>query len=318
MQERNFNSRNFGMRSRDMGSALVNAYKLNSGNGETTKSSSSTRSHLNRFATYIKTEYAVNDLRKIDRDMVLNYPVYLKNDGLADKSIKNYLSKVNQALGNARLDKKCHVDPKEGGIKNLSGIADRDKSSERKTFDLVKSQVSERFAVILELQRNFGLRPEESCKINAEKALQEAETGKISITRGTKNGRPREIRVTSPQKQIDVLQRAAKIQGTHHSMIPKNLEYHQFRNSNYNELRNVTMNQYGGRHAFAHDRYEQITGVKCAAELGLAHGKEHHNYIAKQLTITPKKARELDRKARREISQDLGHNRLDVTNSYLG
>lgn len=46
---------------------------------------------------------------------------------------------------------------------------------------------SERLGALLELQRNFGLRFEESAKLDAARALREAEkTGAVSIKDGTK------------------------------------------------------------------------------------------------------------------------------------
>jgi hypothetical protein len=63
---------------------------------------------------------------------------------------------------------------------------------------------------------------------------------------------------------------------------------------------------HGLRHAYAQNRYEELTGWLCPAAGGP---------VAKELT--PEK-REQDREARLTISCELGHEREQVTGAYLG
>ena len=63
---------------------------------------------------------------------------------------------------------------------------------------------------------------------------------------------------------------------------------------------------HGLRHAYAQIRYEELTGWKAPAAGG-----------PKSKTLTPEQ-REIDRKARLVISQELGHEREQVTTAYLG
>ena len=63
---------------------------------------------------------------------------------------------------------------------------------------------------------------------------------------------------------------------------------------------------HGLRHAYAQDRYEELTGWKCPA----TGGPGRHSVTPEQL--------ELDREVRFTISQELGHEREQVTVAYLG
>ena len=63
---------------------------------------------------------------------------------------------------------------------------------------------------------------------------------------------------------------------------------------------------HGHRHAYAQRRYLALTGQPCPAAGGRS---------SKQLTLAEKK---LDREARLMISQDLGHEREQITAVYLG
>ena len=63
---------------------------------------------------------------------------------------------------------------------------------------------------------------------------------------------------------------------------------------------------HGLRHAYAQNRYEELTGWLCPAVCGP---------VAKELTA---EQRERDREARRSIRHELWHEREQVTAAYLG
>ena len=63
---------------------------------------------------------------------------------------------------------------------------------------------------------------------------------------------------------------------------------------------------HGLRHAYAQERYVELTGWKCPAVGGLD---------SKSLAL---EQREMDHEARLIISQELGHEREQVTAAYLG
>jgi len=63
---------------------------------------------------------------------------------------------------------------------------------------------------------------------------------------------------------------------------------------------------HGLRHTYAQNRYEELTGWKCPA----VGGPEAKTLTGEQ--------RETDRQVRLTISQELGHNREQITAAYLG
>lgn len=90
-------------------------------------------------------------------------------------------------------------------------------------------------------------------------------------------------------------------------MIPSKKSYvHQLRVYEGNTLRAGLSSMHGLRHAYAQDRYEELTGWRCPATGGPD---------SKTLTTEQHK---LDREARLFISWELGHERGQITTAYLG
>jgi len=71
-------------------------------------------------------------------------------------------------------------------------------------------------------------------------------------------------------------------------------------------LRAGLFEMHGLRHAYAQNRYEELTGWKCP----VAGGMESRDLTLEQ--------RGIDRQARLSISRELGHERETVTCAYLG
>ena len=106
--------------------------------------------------------------------------------------------------------------------------------------------------------------------------------------------------------QRDVLNRARLLAGFG-SLIPSNRNYaQQMRVYEGNTLRAGLSRMHGLRHAYAQNRYEELTGWKAPAVGG-----------PKAKVLTPEQ-RETDRKARLIISRELGHERAQITAAYCG
>ena len=169
----------------------------------------------------------------------------------------------------------------------------------------------------MELQRELGLRYEESAKIDARAALAQAErTSTVTISAGTKGGLSRSVPIVR-NEQIEVLRNAAAIQGNHRSMIPAQQTYWQYREQCYAEKPD-NYQFHGERHDYAQQRYEALTGIPCPVAAGVGHGAEHHQYIADRLSVSVAEAKQIDRDAREQVASELGHGRIGVTNNYLG
>ena len=121
----------------------------------------------------------------------------------------------------------------------------------------------------------------------------------------TKGGRERTIPICT-EAQREVLNRARRLAGLG-SLIPSNRNYKRHvRVYEGNTTRAGLSRMHGLRHAYAQHRYEELTGWLCPAAGGP---------MAKELTP---EQHELDHKARLTISQELGHEREQVTAAYLG
>ncbi|MCI5076855.1 phage integrase N-terminal domain-containing protein [Oricola sp.] len=153
------------------------------------------------------------------------------------------------------------------------------------------------------LQASFGLRREEAMKFRPDVALRNDHIAlKASWTKG---GRPRTIPITTDM-QRRVLQRVSRV-AKGGSLIPANLTYaEQLKRYEYQTLNAGMRNTHGFRHAYAQHRYEALTGMQCP----LNGGKRWQEMTAQE--------RQADRAARRQISGELGHGRLEVTDTYLG
>jgi len=303
-----------------MARALVTAYQLKSGNGYETHANCKTA--CKEFSILLK-ENGVRDLRKVERSHVQAYADHLnaryERGEIKAGTPQDYLSKINVAMQEARLDQECRVRGKtDAGLPSKSGITEADKSTPQHNFDAAKQGLTERLGAQLDLQREMGLRFKESSLIDARAVLKHAEqTGKIKIIDGTKGGRPREIPITS-LTQINALKHAAEIQQGDRSLVPDDLKWVQYQNQCYRAIAKTDLHFHGNRHHYANERYQALIGVNGPVRAGVAHGSAHHQHIAKSLNISISEARALDKEARLKVSEELGHSRISITNNYLG
>jgi len=188
------------------------------------------------------------------------------------------------------------------------GIPDRRfVTNESKARTVIRSQLDkvrdEHVRMSLELQQAFGLRREEAIKFQPSFA----DRGDHLVLKAswTKGGRERTIPVRT-EAQRDVLNRARRLAGLG-SLIPSNRNYvQQLRVYEGNTLRAGLSQMHGLRHAYAQNRYEELTGWKAPASGG-----------PKAKTLTPEQ-RETDRETRLTISRELGHERVSITAAYCG
>lgn len=155
----------------------------------------------------------------------------------------------------------------------------------------------------LKLQEVFGLRREESIKFIASWANR----GDKIVLKDTwcKGGREREIPIRNEQQRNVLNEVKAFAKGK--SLIPVTLTYvQQMRRYEDHTSKAGLHKMHGLRHAFAQQRYYELTGRDSPA----AGGK-----TSRELTKEEKK---LDREARLIISMALGHEREQITAIYLG
>lgn len=86
----------------------------------------------------------------------------------------------------------------------------------------------------------------------------------------------------------------------------------------------IYFHYHGERQYETHEAYSKawkergFNGIECRARLEIADKKEWTNTIIEKTGLSLKEFKSIDKEIRQEISRSLGHERLSVTNRYLG
>jgi len=307
-------ARNFGLGSRDMSKAAQ--FALN----DSVKQGAMGFKHASELAREFKDfsafahERGVKDMQYVSRDLVIQYGQQIgdrvSNDEIKEGTAQNKISAINSVMRIATGGQWKSVSPRhECQIDQRSAIRETPPTGlDRSQFERGIVTLTERGAAIAELAREFGLRTKESSLLNAHAALRVAsERGVIVVSDGTKGGRPREVPLNpqNAERQLDVLGRAVQAQGSARAVMPPDKNWKEWRENGLRQTRETLQKNgierlHDLRSAYACERYETLTGGHLAPCLGGS------------------APRELDRAARLQIAQELGHGRTDITNSYLG
>jgi integrase len=222
-------------------------------------------------------------------------------EGLSPGTIKNRLSSARWL---------CQRTGRVGVIEKSNDAYGIDRrvyvTNETKAQELTSEQLSQvkdpRVAMSLRLQDQFGLRREEAIKI----VPVWADRGDRLVLKGswTKGGRPREIPILTAEQRA-VLNAARDLAGRG-SLIPPEDRYIDQRRRYDRATAELGLRGHSLRHGYSQRRYVALTGWLPPA-LGGPTSKE----------LTPAQ-REVDARARQQISRELGHERPQVTAIYLG
>jgi site-specific recombinase XerD len=190
------------------------------------------------------------------------------------------------------------------GIPKRATVATASKARELPVDKLVRVR-NAHVRMSLALQRAFGLRREEALKIKPH----QADRGDKLVLQGSwcKGGRAREVPIRT-LAQREVLDRAkALVKLKSASLIPADKTYAQHLHSYESQCARAGLDKmHGLRHAYAQDRFLELTGFPCPVMGGPT-----------LATMTPAQV-EADRDARVIISAELGHGREAITTAYLG
>lgn len=270
----------------------------------------------NQLVSYLKTE-GVKDARDITQQTIEGYAIHLKvlvdDQEMEVAYAQNLLSSVNVVMEAMRKDKALAIKPAQW-VGNRSNVRTTvsvtlERSKTDKPFLRLFQNGQERTLNIAQLCRTFGLRFKEASLLDSKKALRQAERqGRINITEGTKGGRGKGVDRWIPvtQDQIALLKEATHLQGQHTSLVPEHNSFYQWRDHAYYCWRTVNKDTdikgfHDLRAAYACERYLELTG-----------------FTAPVVTGKRQAPKNVDTQARVILSQELGHNRLDVVASYIG
>lgn len=258
------------------------------------------RRNLAQAASIIKSHgYKLPSAKSIKPKHIMCVVKDLQAGGASPGRQKNMASALRWWAGKVN---KASIIPRDNSD---LGIAERKASTGNRAQKLDMAKVNslpcKNMQMSLRMASAFGLRLEEAIKI---KPGQADKGDKLALQASwTKGGKAREIPIHSEKHRA--LLNEAKALAKDGSLIPADKSYIQHRKSlEHQTLKAGMTNLHGLRHNYAQWRYGQLTGWKCPKDGG-----------PKKLNA---QQREIDRQARQQISRELGHERLDVTKTYLG
>ncbi|WP_407052103.1 phage integrase N-terminal domain-containing protein [Methyloraptor flagellatus] len=223
-----------------------------------------------------------------------------KQQGLSDGTIKNRMSWVRWV---AMKTRKPGLIPQDNAE---LGLADKPVFKGARADTTTRARMTalpERMQLALRLQMAFGLRLEESLKFR----VADADKGTAVTLTGSwcKGGRARTIPVTH-DRQRDLLDELHTFCGGG-SLVPAAMSYRAFRRAvERATLKAGITNVHKHRHWYACWRFRTLSGIKPPVEGGPSHDR-----------LPPAEQARLDA-IRMEISRELGHGRIQVTDAYLG
>ena len=230
-----------------------------------------------------------------------------RKDGVSTGTIKNRMTTLRwwaKAVGNSGAIKEDNNTYK---IERRVYVTNKNKSISLHDLDL--SRIDQNIAQSLRLQDAFGLRREESMKFQPEYALdgQRIENAKYIRLNGSwaKGGRPRTIPITNEKQRAELRNAYALAVKNGGSMIPQEKTYKTHLASFERVTSALGIGQtHGLRHGYAQTRYLELMGFPCPAVGGY-----------RELTEVEEAK---DRDIRMQISEELGHSRINITSVYLG
>jgi hypothetical protein len=283
--------------------------------------------HSQRFnlaLDWFKKQYDITELRKITTEHLMGYAAYLKqllaDSQIAISTATNRVSSCNVALKIMRGDNRVRID-EIGKVLGEKRSYIRRKIPDGMCMDevtVLQCQLIEighaRLAAIVGLARACGMRLREAILADLPRLKREAANFKeINIQEGTKGGRrgkfaKRLIPVTDALRAaidyaLEVSPRSSR------NLLSPSETYIAFLRKEVNRARTI-LKWHGikGIHelraTYACSRYEQITGHPASI-------------ISKRKNLSPID-KDIDKKARKTISHELGHVRAEVTNAYTG
>lgn len=253
--------------------------------------------------------FKINHIKGLKPKHIYALVEHWKAKGKKTDTIKNYMSKLRKTAVLINNPKLVKADNAAYQIERRSYIPTHSKAIHQVDFSKCADPM---IRLSLEAQMLFGLRREESMKLVISEAWQGSNLRiKPSWTKG---GVGRTIPVTN-DKQRQWLQKASSQVPPGQSLIPKDRTYKQHLSRYQVQTKQMVLKKcHGLRHAYAQQRYHEITKALDPSKRGLlcpfAGGKPSKNLKGFE--------RSLDRRARSILTRELGHSRSSILKIYCG
>src|SRR6056297_3556154 len=225
-----------------------------------------------------------------------------KNQGLGIGTLKNRLAVLRWWAGKVNRANVVARDNGAYGIGERQYVAQTSKAQDLDPGKLAKIK-DPYLRLSLRLQAEFGLRREEAIKFRPGYAVRQDHIRlKASWTKG---GRARSVPITR-ESQRQLLEEIQRLAGGG-ALIPPDRNYVQQLRCYESQTKAAEFrNLHGLRHAYAQRRYRELTGWPAPVAGGPA-----------RKVLAPEQ-HAMDEEARATVTAELGHTRLNITNSYLG
>lgn len=251
-------------------------------------------------ADLVSIGYGLRDICGIKQKHILAVVKFWQKKRLTNSTIKNRTA-VLRFLCNKINKHNIIPSNKELNIGKRNYVPLTNRAIHHPDFSKISNQYVH---TSLQLQRVFGLRREESIKIKPHLADKGDKLELLSSW--CKGGRGRTVPVRTEEQRywLDQAKKIAEKFG--HSLIPEKKNYLQQR-CVYDKqvLRAGLKNLHGLRHAYAQQRYKELTGWDAPINGG-----------PKLKKLTPEQ-KQIDSQTRIIISEELGHSRASIVCAYL-
>ncbi|MEO8402612.1 MAG: phage integrase N-terminal domain-containing protein [Gammaproteobacteria bacterium] len=259
------------------------------------------RTILTRFSKdLVSLKYGLRDIYNLKEKHILAVIKFWKEKKLKTSTIQNRMAVLRYL---AKKINKPNLIPANNklGIERRTYIPVRNRAFHDPSFSKINNQY---VRVSLELQRVFGLRREESLKIKPHVADKGDKLELLSSW--CKGGRGRVIPIRTEEQRYWLEQAKNLARKFNHSLIPENKNYIRQRYVYEKQVARAGLkNMHGLRHAYAQQRYKELTGWDAPINGG-----------PKSCDLT-REQKQIDYKARMILTEELGHSREQITVNYL-
>lgn len=308
-----------------------------------------TRAALHDFREFLA-ENGIKCLEKVDQ---VTFDAYARSlstqltaNEISPSTAAGRITALNRVFDLDPGKRGIHVNARDFSISRGDRISRWDKSLDKTTAGQIRASLTEKFeqtrdirylslAAAISLQRAGGLRFEESCKINLPMKNFSRRVFLDAHGDGTKNSQARSFVPVNNGieafRAAQDFQKSAETVLDRGSLIPGHMTYDQFQNFANSTIRainerigNETPGFHCNRHDYAHRSYEakwsERTGhaVKAPLAAGCIEKGAWKFYAAKLTGLTKAECFRIDREVRKELTEELGHHKIDNTNAYLG
>jgi site-specific recombinase XerD len=257
---------------------------------------------LNRFAAdLVSIGYGLRNIDGLKQKHILAIVKFWQEKGLAIATIKNRMAALRRLC--EKINKKNLIPSNaQLNIGRRTYVPKRNRAIFNPDFSMIRNK---HVRVSLELQRVFGLRREECLKIKPH--LADKDNRLELLPTWYKGGRSRIIPIRTDEQRY-WLEQVKLVAGKFgDSLIPQEKNYIQHRYIYEKQVSRAGLkNLHGLRHAYAQQRYKELTGWEAPINGG-----------PKSRELTPEQ-KEIDYQARMILSGELGHGREQITVNYCG